>query len=268
MGIGNPRQPRCLPIGERVSLPLMGIGNSRMSRSATGRRHPLITPHGDRELERFAITFRDPVQGLITPHGDREQLGDPRSLPVAVSHYPSWGSGTGRLGAVKIGNQWRSLPLMGIGNLREGRAALPYRQQLITPHGDREPQHKTTNKEKAETHYPSWGSGTTPGGKWLIMRYELITPHGDRELSIAGSRYGGSPGSLPLMGIGNDRGVAPAALTHELITPHGDREPRSPSTTWHRPTSSLPLMGIGNFQAHSDITVRKAPHYPSWGSGT
>ena len=140
---------------------------------------------------------------------------------------------------------------MGIGNVGNGDLKNGVRQ-LITPHGDRErgaqPRHLPTNG----AHYPSWGSGTCPGGptrELLHVLQHLITPHGDRELRIKATA-GGDP---------------------QLITPHGDRErtrrqssgPRLPShyPSWGSGTgfvhcayrhilNSLPLMGIGNELIH------------------
>ena len=139
-------------------------------------------------------------------------------------HYPSWGSGTEQ-----------RLSCHGRG------------PELITPHGDREPERNTTRYPGGETHYPSWGSGTgTSGTTWLPRRKthypswgsgtvltatggstdtQLITPHGDRELTRShGTRTGGQ----------------------YLITPHGDREP---------PAARVEMRQM-------------EPHYPSWGSGT
>ena len=60
-----------------------------------------------------------------------------------------------------------------------------------------------------ETHYPSWGSGTTTDAGEGAASHELITPHGDRE-----------PFDLDavLFQLG-------------LITPHGDREPKRSCTS-------------------------------------
>ena len=163
----------------------------------------LITPHGDRELAHNA----EPVaqgQHLITPHGDRELVGmlvtfrlGKHSLPlmgigniggpmtfllVSSSHYPSWGSGTLGCGCTcKV--QKSSLPLMGIGNLPERAVDRRYRRNLITPHGDREPSRTSCRSTiSAQSHYPSWGSGTARALRALRFTYR---------------------DSLPLMGIGN-----------------------------------------------------------------
>ena len=192
----------CFPAAARgswCSLPLMGIGNFQSPcsrRSRPGRPRPRAAhypswgsetagPRVRREPDRY-------VRVLITPHGDRKPC-EPRrrSRSACRSHYPSWGSETrlARLDAARPsllitphGDRKRcdplacgrdaaarprcSLPLMGIGNLRQDRAAssrcvrasLPLmgignpaisyqvaaREQqiqlaLITPHGDRKP---------------------------------------------------------------------------------------------------------------------------------
>ena len=118
-----------------------------------------------------------------------------------------------------------------------------------------------------QTHYPSWGSGTTVP-KYLMQGYnsslplmgigndavsdaaaeigDLITPHGDRELHIRNRTSDKSENSLPLMGIGNN----------------------SKKTTSNTSSISLPLMGIGNSHPSDEERLSTATHYPSWGSGT
>ena len=129
---------RSLLASDEVSLPLMGIGNRSPSRQTCVRILILITPHGDREPLTLALAI---VQDflLITPHGDREHaprdwresvicsslplmgigndLPDGRKADVRLTHYPSWGSGTGAQAGKRD----------------------PHPRHLITPHGDREP---------------------------------------------------------------------------------------------------------------------------------
>ncbi len=119
------------------SLPLMGIGNEPTPiKGAQGLW--LITPHGDRErhpggwdqvrsrislplmgIGNAGLTTRNPSghPGLITPHGDREPITSRARTAGSTSHYPSWGSGTGKAEAAALTLQNNSLPLMGIGNM-------------------------------------------------------------------------------------------------------------------------------------------------------
>ena len=116
-----------------------------------------------------------------------------------------------------------SLPLMGIGNSSVSFRSMVRVSSLITPHGDREPgpgalaagdrelitphgDRELTGSpgtiNHSRTHYPSWGSGTSPAAAAPRRSGSLITPHGDREPVVV------------------DQLVA----VDELITPHGDRE--------------------------------------------
>ena len=100
--------------------------------------------------------------------------------------------------------------------------------ELITPHGDREP-----NAEAGKEY----------------LGPELITPHGDREPEILpGLSSADRENSLPLMGIGNSRvGSLVIVRGLYLITPHGDRELLSAVYQGKSRGCSLPLMGIGNW---------------------
>ena len=105
--------------GTDNSLPLMGIGN---------------TPQ-DATLDNMALFLSLPLMGIGNP--------TLRSCAAATSrsHYPSWGSGTRR--RTPPSTTWRSsshYPSWGLGTRHYGPA--PRRpQDLITPHGDREPGH-------------------------------------------------------------------------------------------------------------------------------
>ena len=183
---------------------------------------------------------------------------------------------------------------MGIGNRRHRPHGLAAPDNLITPHGDREPSRSTpTRTSPRSSHYPSWGSGTRGHPLPVQPVLLLITPHGDRERhkhavdqrGVSAPHYpswgSGTTGtdpdgnewsvtSLPLMGIGN-RGnvVEPRRGRKRLITPHGDRERGSMRERAPIRSCSLPLMGIGNSTRRSGCRAgRTAPHYPSWGSGT
>ena len=98
----------------RSSLPLMGIENPSYGRRDPAGRPALITPHGDRKLERLGGTagHADP---LITPHGDRKPSGTSGDDLTRVT----------------------SLPLMGIENHDSWNVTLLLLEELITPHGDR-----------------------------------------------------------------------------------------------------------------------------------
>ena len=153
----------------------------------------------------------------------RRQAGRSRCRRVET-HYPSWGSGTRRV-ADKEALLASSLPLMGIGNSMTCSTIERLRENLITPHGDRELV-RTVCRAGCQAHYPSWGSGTrscpcshgdlAPGRK-------LITPHGDREQASGNARA--------------------AARTHYPSWGSGTAQVRmAPAST----PISLPLMGIGN----------------------
>ena len=149
-------------MGERMnSLPLMGIGNLTASRMLL-KILDLITPHGDRELvvvhQNGGCSWDSlPLMGI---GNQRPRPQPPRATPSA--HYPSWGSGTRESGDPTVNNRGTvSLPLMGIGNAiaQVNTRAV---HELITPHGDRELWCVCVCVHTAmETHYPSWGSGTT-----------------------------------------------------------------------------------------------------------
>ena len=169
-----------------------------------------------------------------------------RSAPASTSpHYPSWGSGT-IVVTIDAGGPIVSLPLMGIGNVGQPDA-LRNRPGLTTPHGDREPEPDSEPATaKADTHYPSWGSGTDA--------ITLILRDGDHSLPLMGigneNRRRGdrpdSPSSLPLMGIGNH-----FHLDSDIARPGG----------------SLPLMGIGNSESERAVTPYSFLSLPLMGIG-
>ena len=204
MGIGNRRDVAIREGRIGPHYPSWGSGTTTAPRTMPpGSR--LITPHGDREPG-HGEGDRPARSGLITPHGDREpRYGSSRTAGI-MTHYPSWGSGTGRdrLGAdgtgslliTPHGDRERvrrasstpsyevSLPLMGIGNVSLAPNAETVEVLLITPHGDRERPRATRRSPQIHgTHYPSWGSGTQ---RVYVLLFEHALPR-----------------SLPLMGIGN-----------------------------------------------------------------
>ena len=201
----------------------MGIGNGGHRFFGHGYHLELITPHGDRERgsrppARVRAVTHYPSWGSGTSGGTGQSDGN-------VAHYPSWGSGTGFGFGCHQFVHLISLPLMGIGNLKN-----------------------TDYEEDATTaHYPSWGSGTRICLAYGETNFQLITPHGDREPAAW------APGMTPLTGPhypswGSGTAVPGVRrpFLQELITPHGDRERSWPRTTHELRFDSLPLMGIGN----------------------
>ena len=202
MGIGNAASGSRGTAGMAGSLPLMGIGNLEFSVHVIDHIRHLITPHGDRKRQRQQADSLQSM-GLITPHGDRKPLISATQFHIRIQ---------------------TSLPLMGIGNEKQGFA-----------------------KDRSyPTHYPSWGSETRRWEIQFLDSADLITPHGDRKRDIArwivaccptslplmgiGNPwslawvYGSGPISLPLMGIGNADVMVCEKCAKQLITPHGDRK--------------------------------------------
>ena len=115
----------------------MGIWNPGIA-VVNVRGLELITPHGDLELARTAITDISSV-GLITPHGDLEPGRRLPASPPAASLITPHGDLELRVAKADERRNAASLPLMGIWNSRDAR-----RQR--DPNGI--------------AHYPSWGFGT------------------------------------------------------------------------------------------------------------
>ena len=202
----------------------MGIENQLHARGRPRDGSHLITPHGDRKT--YDAVGND--SSLITPHGDRKRYVGVR--PYQLTHYPSWGSKTGRQACARGPGRSRcSLPLMGIENARPARhEAWRDHLDLITPHGDRKhgerPHRATADVQALITPHGDrkpWAAGRA----LQVPTLRLITPHGDRKLDL-----------------GMDH-----RAELRLITPHGDRKP----LTRHVriidfDKLSLPLMGIEN----------------------
>ena len=263
MGIRNQRQQREQGLEVGISLPLMGIRNTPPGVARRGELDSHYPSWGSgTQLRQNRRRVR---QELTTPHGDQERAITRSGLPAPGSHYPSWGSGTMSLRSAAAGTGI-SLPLMGIRNGRGGggRAA---QARLTTPHGDQEHPCPPPPPRAAQSHYPSWGSGTgclaggepgagdltTPHGDQELLdrpgdhrRDVLTTPHGDQEHPSFGLHPGVDITSLPLMGIRNAARLYGSSL---LVI-------------------SLPLMGIRNPVCSITIRTGGCPHYPSWGSGT
>ena len=269
MGIGN-RGGALVGGHETSSLPLMGIGNRRCARPGrrAGRAHypswglettpmtptpgpPPATHYPSWGLEtEVAPDFRRSRHGLITPHGDWKPSA-PLTWRAAGrwSHYPSWGLETRPQGSDNNRLAYRSLPLMGIGNLLMLQLGVPD-NSLITPHGDWK--HDTPLRSQSSAisslplmgigntscswsasptsgpHYPSWGLETADADGGHGGRCDLITPHGDwklRRLRGVG-RPRARPAHYPSWGL-----ETPAAddvepvVRQPLITPHGDWKP-------------------------------------------
>ena len=186
----------------QTSLPLMGIWNSLVTRTASDLRFSLplmgiwnpseggvaadaailITPHGDLELP----SKYSPAHG-IEAHYPSWGFGTcalRMSRTVSSAHYPSWGFGTSaspfvpRLQSrlitphgdlepsaclIRSAASLSSLPLMGIWNLFDVPRHAD-EPDLITPHGDLERAcARSASRSRVSAHYPSWGFGTRAG---------------------------------------------------------------------------------------------------------
>ena len=118
MGIGNFGLVGGIFRDGLTSLPLMGIGNSKVSGSSARSWARFSLPLMGIGNPSQTTTYRLTVENeLITPHGDRKPIRtDKEALRTAQTHYPSWGSET-VLDFVTLFEQ----------------------AELITPHGDRKP---------------------------------------------------------------------------------------------------------------------------------
>ena len=120
----------------RASLPLMGIGNRRLSGSpkAMGSTHYPSWGSGTQALADMGVSMLDslPLMGIGNDASDIVPVDSP------VDSLPLMGIGNSQRVRVSPAAGMLSLPLMGIGNRP---APLRYRRP-------RSP------------HYPSWGSGT------------------------------------------------------------------------------------------------------------
>ena len=72
---------------------------------------------------------------------------------------------------------------MGIGNLAEAQVDAS-RQELITPHGDRERTESSKPTLSRQSSLPLMGIGNMRMNEDDRQAQELITPHGDREPSL------------------------------------------------------------------------------------
>ena len=201
MGIGNMRMTgtHWPPLND--SLPLMGIGNTRRAHPS-GTRTAAHYPSWGLETADGDAHAAGPAQ-LITPHGDWKRAvvmaGDVRQVALITPHGDWKPQGHVSSGHATLD----SLPLMGIGNTgaNGGLGALDI---LITPHGDWKPRTAKACMSTPLSHYPSWGLET--------CRAEL-----DKRFLVYIS--------LPLMGIGNPQQALLHARRLDLITPHGDWKP-------------------------------------------
>ena len=311
MGIGNfetsgPAQARAqrliTPHGDRKR----GVGPVDVD--AAG----LITPHGDRkprdrkragrwrpaaprgrshypswgsETPQRDRDGRQPVN-LITPHGDRKRSPALGRIPASAPHYPSWGSETcdsHRLPAATP----HSLPLMGIGNLHEGRALEEVAPDPLPLMGIGNPAMRGGCGPALCAHYPSWGSETRAAGglagrrrahypSWgsetpLIavqtapQELELITPHGDRKRPRPRDPRRGRRRLITPHG---DRKLRqrPGPLHPPppvLITPHGDRKPAGGTRRGRAATALITPHGDRKPQHPPTPPSASGPHYPS-----
>ena len=182
------------------------------------------------------------------------------------THYPSWGSETAE-SEMPLLYRRHSLPLMGIGNVRDRQDNSPD-HRLITPHGDRKRRSAWGDTHRNASHYPSWGSETTgysmvfrdafslitphgdrkplASGDWTRIDVHLITPHGDRKRERADAQARLAGAHYPSWGSETDRREGCRGIAPGLITPHGDRKQECRRLYAGPDRTSLPLMGIGN----------------------
>ena len=118
------------------------------------------------------------------------------------------------------------------------------------------------------SHYPSWGSGTTesfPGAPGTLLSLPLM---GIRNVCWSQAIPARALAHYPSWGSGTPVKKLDHLMDCYLITPHGDQEPGRSTTRTGMGASSLPLMGIRNWPAVRAASPRLRSHYPSWGSGT
>ena len=169
----------------RISLPLMGIGNTTPRSYGRWRRSPHYPSWGSETRDGVGSIIRR--YALITPHGDRKPAGGLQGAAVALTSLPLMGIGN-MLGApTSSSSPAPSLPLMGIGNARSCACS----------------------SEMSRRSLPLMGIGNPVDHRHVIERraFDLITPHGDRKPDD-----------------GAHRRHRPGCLS-QLITPHGDRKP-------------------------------------------
>ena len=262
-GSGTPTSGLTIHASRRSHYPSWGSG-TRRKRLCHRKVLWLTTPHGDQERPAVPVRAQRP-RLLTTPHGDQEPLGGAEDRVHGPNSLPLMGIRNRRFKASVMVASPTSLPLMGIRNERleaEPRALL----RLTTPHGDQERAPASTSATRAQSHYPSWGSGT-PAARAGAARRRAHYPSW-------GSGTGPSPdsivvptSSLPLMGIRNRQGNQRHRHAHLLTTPHGDQELPAAALPSHNPSlttphgdqelgeagegskeyaDSLPLMGIRN----------------------
>ena len=184
------------------SLPLMGIGNPSPCPIAVpksisahypswGSGTPFDKYHPN-SLSAHYPSWGSGTPCLLNPHRPRR------------AHYPSWGSGTSALVAsVQLADVLLTTP-HGDRELPKPMSGDDLVGRLTTPHGDREHRfHKRLLRCLRRTHYPSWGSGTSP------------SPSASTALT---------PTHYPSWGSGTVRNRCSPGTEELLTTPHGDRE--------------------------------------------
>ena len=147
-----------------ISLPPMGIRNVAERLGHVERVH-LITPHGDQEPGIPLIDYSATYDSL-PPMGIRNQV-------VPVEHA---------LHRLKL-----SLPPMGIRNPLGLELPLDG-LELITPHGDQEPERHTHARAGPRPHYPPWGSGTMRSALMRRSSSSSLPPMGIRNVTLGGHR--------------------------------------------------------------------------------
>ena len=252
-----------------VSLPLMGIGNSRIDaivlplavaahypswgsetrqaiRAAPPVARQLITPHGDRKRHRRSSPRLEQARRrLITPHGDRKHAWARSSAVRCHASLPLMGIGNWN---IRLDSRFRlhSLPLMGIGNFT------------------------ATNATGSDTYtsLPLMGIGNPgPPGK-SMRRLTLITPHGDRK-----PRRSAMPSSslrTHYPSWGSETRCASTGTPAPVPAHYPSWGSETPVRgAGGRPMTgcSLPLMGIGNGPARGCRCVDEGCSLPLMGIG-
>ena len=243
MGIGNSRLPT--PGGARPSshYPSWGLGTPRLS---PGRRHPDVCSLPLMGIGNLGVAgiLDEPELALITPHGDWEPFPAPPAPPAPLDLITPHGDWEPSPGWRRSMTDRSSLPLMGIGNPFGSLALVRVQDDLITPHGDWERGGLRGDPDVGPAaHYPSWGLGTSARLNPSPLNANSLPLMG---IGNPARRFEAMPWlncSLPLMGIGNGRPLM------------GDDPPS---------THSLPLMGIGNRapcqRARRMLAVLITPH--------
>ena len=154
-GTGTPIPPRSRAMSTSFQ-PLMGNGNGLPE----GHLHPvhyLPTPHGERELS-DAMVWGTKLPTFQPLMGNGNHSRGTAQWHRSPTSNPSWGTGTASAhNAMETGIVFQ--PLMGNGNDGMRRIARE-RDELPTPHGERERRCPHSAGTRTRSSNPSWGTGT------------------------------------------------------------------------------------------------------------